>query len=232
MSLNPELPFRCVIFDLDGTLLDTRQTLLDTLNELLRELDRGPVAAERLAEAMHRGLGAMLYEALDETGPLPPLDRLQHLERCLRQRYWLAAPRGVRPYAGVDALLGSLQAQGCWLAVCSNQDEASVQTLLDLFALRGYFREVVGGDTFVNRKPDPMPLRWLMTSAHCAPEATLMVGDSALDAECAQRAGVTAVLMAHGYGGEDIEAPHRRLADFSALRRLLLPDDGTYRENQ
>lgn len=230
MSPTPENAYRCVIFDLDGTLLDTRDTLVETVNGLLRELDRGPVAAEQLAEAMHRGLGAMLYQALDETGPLPPTDRLQHLERCLRQRYWLAAPRGVRPYPGAEALLTALQTQGYWLAVCSNQDEASVHTLLDLFALRGYFREVVGGDTFVSRKPDPMPLRWLMTSAHCAPEDTLMVGDSALDAECAQRAGVAVVLMRHGYGGSGITAPHRDLADFAALQALLMPA-GTHRES-
>lgn len=218
----PHLRHRCVVFDLDGTLLDTRPALIEVLNLQLQEMGRARVDASRLQHAMHLGLGAMLHDALDDTGPLPPANQLHDMTDALRHRYWRAAPRRVRPFPGTVALLDALQAAGMWLAVCSNQDEASVRVLLDMFGLRRYFREVLGGDSFVARKPDPMPLRWLMTCAHCSPEATVMVGDSALDAECAQRAGAAAVLMAHGYGGDGIRVPHTRLDDFTALRAWLL----------
>jgi phosphoglycolate phosphatase len=228
MTTHPRaLPYRCVIFDLDGTLLDTRAAMMDALNGLLVELGRPPVTVELLLSTMHHGLGAMLNTALDETGRLPTQVMQRQLESLLRHRYLHTAATAVRRYAGTRALLDALQTHSVWMAICSNQDEHSVRTLLELFGLRDYFREVVGGDTFVARKPDPMPLRWLMTAARSSPENTVLVGDSAVDAECAVRCGVQAMLMQHGYGGPNITVPHLAMATFGDLQRLLLPPEPT-----
>lgn len=219
-----ELRYRCVVFDVDGTLLDTREPMLSALDEMLRGLGRAPVGAAVLTQAMHKGLSAMLRAALEQTGTVPEESQLQALSLALRRRYLASAASTVRLYTDVVPLLRMLCSHGAWTAVCSNQDQHSVETLLDLFDLRRYFRDVVGGDTFVAHKPDPMGLQWLMLRAHSAPHTTLMVGDSALDAECARRAGADAVLMAHGYGSQDVPGRHTMAADFAELRARLLTD--------
>lgn len=219
-----ELRYRCVVFDVDGTLLDTREPMLCALDEMLRGLGRAPVGAAVLTQAMHQGLSAMLRTALDETGTVPDEPQLQALSLALRRRYLARAASTVRLYADVVPLLRTLRSHGAWTAVCSNQDQHSVEMLLEIFDLRRYFREIVGGDTFIARKPDPTGLHWLMLCARSAPHTTLMVGDSALDAECARRAGADTVLMAHGYGSEGVPGRHTMAADFAELRTRLLTD--------
>lgn len=227
MMCKAELRHRCVVFDLDGTLLDTRDGMITTINELLEEIGRGRVTPAQLAESTHQGLPAMLRAALRATGALPTRQRRARLEQELRRRYLGTPSPRIMPYPGVAQLLDALQTQGAWLAICSNQEQATAEHLLELFDLRRYFREIVGGDTFVERKPDPMGLRWLMLCARCAPEETLMVGDSELDAECAARARAPMVLMTHGYGGAGLALPHTPIADVAGLRAYLrLPAEG------
>lgn len=215
------LPFRCVIFDLDGTLLDTRAAMLSTLNALLVESGRSPVTEDRIGHALHLGLPSMLRAALADA-PLPPTQHAD-VESRLLQRYRAGAARSVATYPGATALLDALRGHGAWLAVCSNQDQASVRSLLAGAGLLGHFRGVVGGDTLPTCKPDPAPLRWLLEAAAIPASQTIMVGDSELDAECARRCGMAAVIMAHGYGGPGILAPHRRMRDFAELATLLFP---------
>ncbi len=221
MKVQSELRYRCIVFDLDGTLLDTRPAMLAAINAQLAKLSRPPVGAAQLEHATHQGLPAMWLRALDETGRLPPPEQIAATQAELRQRYLRAAAQGVMPFPGALALLDALRERGVWMAICSNQNQDSVAQLLDLFDLRRYFREVVGGDTFVERKPDPMALRWLMLCARSAPETTLMVGDSALDGECAERAGAEVVLMGHGYGGPELSSRFAMLPGFAELHRQL-----------
>lgn len=223
MTPADKLPYPCVVFDLDGTLLDTGQAMMDAINTLVDELGRPAIAVDRIGNATHQGLSAMLHAALKATGPLPTPTMLQQLECLLRERYLATAASTVRCFAGARELLDLLSARGAWLAVCSNQDENSVRKLLAIFGLLGYFSEIVGGDTLPKRKPDPMPLHWLMNAAGCARGSMLMVGDSEVDAECAERSGITMVLMGHGYGGNTVNNPHLAVPDFSSLLQLLLP---------
>lgn len=223
MTVVTNLPYPCVVFDLDGTLLDTRQAMVATINRLLGELGRRTVGIDQVGHATHQGLTAMLHAALAETGQMPAPTILQQLERLLRERHLETAASSVRCFHGARELIEMLRERGAWLAICSNQDETSVRRLLAIFGLLGHFCEIVGGDTLPSRKPDPLPLRWLMDAARCAPDSTLMVGDSEVDAECAARSGTAMVLMTHGYGGDSIPMPHLAMPDFASLRRLLLP---------
>ena len=215
-------PYSCVVFDLDGTLLDTREAMLAAINSVLAEHALAPASAAQLGEALHFGLGAMLDRAAALAGaPALPAGAPARV----REYYLQSAAQTVRLFAGARALLEQLQEAGIWLAACSNQDQAHAARLRRAFDLDGLFREVVGGDSLAQRKPDPLPLRWLMQRAGAAPAATLMVGDSAVDLSCAQRAGVGIALMAHGYGLSDIdgrEAAPACFADFAALGAALL----------
>jgi len=213
--------YPCVVFDLDGTLLDTREVMVGQINLLLAELGRCSIGVEQIQRATHQGLPAMLVAAIEHTGPMPTLTVVRKLQASLRERYLQVAAGEVRCFPGGIALLEALRARDAWLAICSNQDEAIVRKLLDGFDLRGFFREIVGGDTLPRRKPDPYPLRWLIEAAGVRPAECVMVGDSEVDARCAARCGAAAVIMGHGYAGGRIASPHVAVADFGSLKQLL-----------
>lgn len=213
--------YRCVIFDLDGTLLDTRQGMLDALSRLLDELGQPPVGSERFADAMHFGLPAMLACALDGSHWWSDAAQRPLLEARLTQAYLQGSAQHVSVFRDARTVLDRLQAEGVWMAICTNQAEHSARHLLATFGLDGYFRAVVGGDTFACRKPDPTPLLWLMRQAGAEPGHALMVGDSEVDVRCAQRAGIDVVVMAHGYGHFDAQPAAPRAADFLALQSIL-----------
>lgn len=223
MTPTSALPYPCVVFDLDGTLLDTRDAMVDEINRVLVEIGRDTIGEHQLRRATHQGMPAMLLAALKAGGPLPPPGMLRNLQSLLRQRYLDAAASAVRCFADARPLLEILCERRAWLAICSNQEEAIVRGLLDTFDLSGFFREVVGGDSLPRRKPDPYPLRWLMNAAGSSPSASVLVGDSEVDARCAARSGAAAVIMAHGYGGTAIASPHQSMSDFAALRAVLAP---------
>lgn len=211
----------CIVFDLDGTLLDTRDAMLASLDELLASIHRPAADRVVMGEAMHFGLTAMLHAALDDGRALPSGRNLQRLECGLRMHYLRKARTRVRPYPGMTALVERLHQRGIWMGICSNQAEASARRLLRRLNLGHYFGAIVGGDTFARHKPDPMPLTWLMGRAGSRPEHTLMVGDSAVDAATAEAAGCSFAHMTHGYGGPGIDAVHRRFDNFHALAAFL-----------
>ena len=223
MSPTDSLPFPCVVFDLDGTLLDTRQAMIAAINALLVELGHPSVDESQFGHSTHLGLPEMLRTALSHVDRSHPDATARQLEDRVKSLYLRSARTSVRCFPQARELLELLAAEGAWLAICSNQSEESVRALLATFDLLGFFRQIVGGDTLPRRKPDPMPLRWIMEMAGASPTAAVMVGDSELDAQCAMRSGARAVIMAHGYGGDRIVAPHLRFLDFPSLGRLLLP---------
>lgn len=223
MTPTSALPYPCVVFDLDGTLLDTREAMVGEINRLLGELGREPIGEEQIRRATHQGLPAMLLAALQAGGTLPPPGMLRQMQASLRERYLQSAASRVHCFPDAVPLLETLRERRAWLAICSNQEEAIVRRLLGSFDLLGFFREIVGGDTLPRHKPDPYPLRWLMNAAGSSPAACLMVGDSEVDARCAARSGASAVIMTHGYGGPRIASPHRAVPDFASLHLLLAP---------
>lgn len=225
MSETQALPqrasFECIVFDLDGTLLDTHEALFGALDDLLGSLQRPPADREALSDAVHFGLTAMLHAALADAS-LPAGRRMDRLERGLRAHYLRTARERVRAFPGVVALLEGLRARGHWLAVCSNQAERSARHLLQQLGLAHHFSRIVGGDSLPRRKPDPMPLQWLMAQAGSRPERTLMVGDSAVDVACAEAAGCAIALMQHA---ETLPPSHCAVPgfpDFEALSLHLL----------
>jgi phosphoglycolate phosphatase len=215
-------PVNCVVFDLDGTLLDTRAAMIAAINTVLAEVTRTPVAVADLGASVHLGLEPMLRQALKTTGGLPNEATLQKLDARVSDAYVASAGRSVSMYPHVLILLDTLRVRDTRLAVCTNQTEANARRLLQQFGLTDYFCAVAGRDTFMLHKPHPAPLVWLMGWCRVRPSETLMVGDSELDAQCAHSAGVPVVLMEHGYGMPTGRG-HRSLPDFNSLLSLLDP---------
>jgi len=187
--------YRCVIFDLDGTLLDTEAAMLAALNALLTEDRWPPVSAADMAQARHHGLGAMLKIALNGRHGEKPM---ASLEQRLIRHYLQESRRHVRLFPDAAALLATLDRDGVWIGLCSNQGEASARVLLAQFGLSRHFRRIVGGDSLAERKPHPLPLQWLMAEAGASAAETLLVGDSDVDRQTASNAGTALALLRHG----------------------------------
>lgn len=216
--------YQCVVFDLDGTLLDTRAGMLAAINVVLDTISRRPVRAHEVQASMHHGLSAMLLQALEITGGALDSDVQQQLHRRLVSEYLIASVHSVSPYPELFQLLRALRKREVWMAVCTNQAETIARELLESFELTSYFNEVVGRDTFSFHKPHPMPLIWLMGRGRARQDGTLMVGDSEVDAQCAQRAGVHVILMGHGYGLPEGDHIHDITRDFASLYDRLCAD--------
>lgn len=185
-----------VVFDLDGTLVDSRTDLARATNALVRELGGRPLAEDAVAGMVGEGAGVLVRRALDAAGldPATPgaLERFLALydERLLDN---------TRPYPGMAETLAAL-ASGRPLAVLTNKPAEATARILDALHLRGYFGAVVGGDSSHGRKPDPAALEHLAREAGAGIARTLMVGDSDIDLRTARAAGARICLCRYGFG--------------------------------
>lgn len=187
---------RLTVFDLDGTLIDSRRDLADAANALLEELGARPLPIDAVAAMVGEGAAVLVRRALAASGldPEAPgaLERfLAHYDRRLVAH--------TRPYDGMLDALQSLKPSTV-LAVLTNKPARPTRTILDALGLAPFFDHVVGGDTPYGRKPDPAGLLHLMKAAGVDAGATVLVGDSPIDRETAWRAGTGVCLVRYGFG--------------------------------
>lgn len=214
--------YDCIAFDLDGTLLDTRRDMVAAVNRFLQRLGRPSVPSQALANSIHHGMPAMLGCGLTLTGEIPAVEAFEEMVRDFLSDYQQHSAVHTRPYADTHELLQQLAESGFVLAVCTNKSVAITQQLLEHFNLEHFFKVIVGGDSLPARKPDPLPLRWIARELNTRPSRVLLVGDSIIDAECAQAAGAGLIVMEHGYGAGDVTSGCVRMANFSTLRAQAL----------
>jgi len=196
-----------VLFDLDGTLLDTAGDIALALSRAFADHGHEGPAPAAVRQMIGKGAPVLVERAvlaqglnLDAAGRAALLERffhhygrLQELDECEAE-----------PYAGAREALVTLHEAGLPLAVVTNKYHRFAVGLLQRLDLARHLRVVVGGDTCERRKPDPMPLHHACTQLGVAPADALMVGDSANDVEAARAAGMPVVLVPYGYTeGED-----------------------------
>lgn len=192
-------PFRAVVFDLDGTLVDTLPDILPALNRVMAEEGRRAVTYEEGRRMMGRGSRKMIERAWAATGPHADehaLDR--YCDRFLD--YYLAAPAGLSaPYPGALDALQSLSAAGAVLGVCTNKPHEVTLKLLEALSLLPCFAAVLGGDALQVRKPDAGHLLAVLERLGAAVDSAAMVGDSEIDVATARNAGVPVIVVDFGY---------------------------------
>ena len=194
-----------IIFDLDGTLVDTAPDLLAVADEMLRELGAEPVPRRPGRLAAGQGARAMLTLGLEAAGaPLPQEAEWPALVEEFIRRYEARMTALSRPFAGVPELLERLVERGLALAVCTNKREALARKLLAELGLAAHFRAIVGGDTCAERKPHPAPVTHAAQQAGMVPRRALLLGDSQADMQAARAAGARPVLAAWGYVQEPL----------------------------
>jgi len=185
-----------VVFDLDGTLVDSRQDLADSVNAVLESFGAAPLPRDRVVMMVGEGARTLVQRALSAAGLDADLD--DALGR-FHAHYGTRLLATTQPYSGISDMLDQV-ARVATLAVLTNKPLAPTQQLLQAFGWSPHFLSVVGGDSAFGRKPDPSGLQHLMVLADATPESTLLVGDSMVDIETARRAGTAICVAQYGFG--------------------------------
>jgi phosphoglycolate phosphatase len=200
-------PLFAVLFDLDGTLLDTAGDIALALNRSIAEFGWPAVPAEDVRHMIGRGApilvqraAASQQRALSEPMHNEMIERFFHHYGALEESGECAA----QPFGGAAEALRRLHAAGVRIAVVTNKQHRFATALLRLLGLIGWVDCVVGGDTCERRKPDPQPLLFACESLGVSAQHALMVGDSINDVQAARAAAIPVVCVPHGYNeGKD-----------------------------
>jgi phosphoglycolate phosphatase len=185
-----------VVFDLDGTLIDSRRDLADAANALIVERRGAPLPVDAIAAMVGEGAALLVRRAMASGGVRPDIKR--DLPRFL-ELYDERLLAHTTLYEGTREMLAAV-ARRAALAVLTNKPQRHTEAILRGLDISARFRWIIGGDTPHGRKPDPAGLQYLMSEAGATPDETLMVGDSAVDLKTARAAGVRIYLAQYGFG--------------------------------
>lgn len=197
-AVNDRLP-RAVVFDLDGTLVDSVPDLQAALNWLLPQHGRRDVAREEVIGMVGDGIAKLVERAFAATGG-PPDGRLEDLIGVFSDHYEAHAVRLTTPFPGAITALAGLQDAGCRLGICTNKPEGATHEVLRALDLACFFEAVAGGDTLPGvRKPDPAHPAHVLNLLGVEATSAVMVGDSANDIRSGKGAGMPTVAVTFGY---------------------------------
>jgi len=188
-----------IVFDLDGTLVDTAPDLIDALNFVLDREGLPPVPLHSARNLIGAGARKLIERGLELEGRAATVSDIDRMTRDFIDHYAEHIADGSRPFEGLEAALDDLSAQGCRFAVCTNKLEWLSKRLLDQLGLSTRFAAICGGDTFGVSKPDPAILQQTVARAGGAMSSTIMVGDAGTDIGVARRAGVPVIAVSFGY---------------------------------
>src|SRR5262245_55565311 len=174
-----------IVFDLDGTLVDTAADLTNALNDVLMRRGLEPVSIEVIRGCVGHGAQVMIEQALARAGAEGDVDRM--LAEFLTH-YETNIARESRPYPGAVAALNRLAAQGAQLAICTNKRASLSRLLIQELEIEHYFTALAGRDTFPVAKPHPGHLTGTIALAGGDPSRSVMIGDSDIDLKTAKAA--------------------------------------------
>ncbi|MEN7536880.1 HAD-IA family hydrolase [Aurantiacibacter flavus] len=192
-------PFDTILFDLDGTLVDSNRDLAPAVNHALVYAGHGPIAESEIRNFIGGGAALMLRRALEAKGEQPSEERMAELTDVLLKHYWAHIADNTVPFDGVIATLDGLAAKGCKLAVCTNKLEKPARQLLDALGMTHHFTAIYGGDTCGPDCSKPQPDMLLAAIKDCGGTRAAMVGDSTYDVRAARNAEVPVVTLSFGY---------------------------------
>lgn len=208
-----------IVFDLDGTLIDTAPDLLDSLNHCLGTVGLKCAEAADFRSILGHGGRALIERAFAAQRRDLSLSEHDRLYDLFLSHYGENIPGRSAPYAGVPAALGRLRAAGYRMAICTNKTEAFSQRLISQLGMSDLFAAICGADTFAYRKPDPRHLLSTIEDAGGDPARAVMVGDSRTDIDTAKAAGIPVVAVDFGYTDRHVREfePSRVISSFDEL---------------
>jgi phosphoglycolate phosphatase len=225
MNKQVNAPFDLVMFDLDGTLIETAPEICDAVNDTLQHFGLAPVAQDQVDRWIGHGTRELLVQALAQVRRLT----VEEVRRCddlpliaaeFDRHYQRRCGTRSHLYPHVREVLRNLRAQGVYLAVVTNKEARYTRTVLAAHDLAPMFDRVVSGDTLPTKKPDPAGIHSCLAQFQVDAARALFVGDSSIDVASARNAGVPVWALPYGYNmGQPIEAcgPDRVIPDFRQL---------------
>ncbi|KCZ94172.1 HAD-IA family hydrolase [Hyphomonas johnsonii] len=213
-----------IVFDLDGTLVDTAPDLLGALNHVLSGAGLEPVTLDTIAGMIGHGARAMITMGMAAQGVTAEPARMDALFDQFLAYYEANIAVGSRPFSHAVEALDDLTAQGALLAVCTNKRQSSSDRLLTTLHLADKFAAIVGADSVPERKPHGDHILLTVDRAGGDRSRAIMVGDSRTDERAARNAGLPFIFVPFGYETETAEqiAADRTVSDYSDLVSVLL----------
>jgi N-acetyl-D-muramate 6-phosphate phosphatase len=198
------LPLRAILFDLDGTLLDTAPDMVGALNTLLQEQGLAPLPYDEVRCVVSHGAARVVKTGFPDASP----ERCADLQRRFLEIYRGALSRGTRLFPGMEQVLDTLARRRLKSGIVTNKAAWLTDPLLEELGIRARFDCVVSGDTVAERKPHPLPLLHAAMLAEVSPGECIYVGDAERDVQAARAAGMPALVADYGYllAGEDSTA--------------------------
>jgi phosphoglycolate phosphatase len=216
------LRVRALIFDLDGTLIDSKLDLIHSVNAMLREMGRPELEAETISGYIGHGAPQLVARAMSGKATEEELKRALQFFLGYYEEHKMD---NTRAYPGVAETLERLKKLP--LAVLTNKPQRISVRILGSLGLAEYFRAIYGGNSFESKKPDPYGARRILSEFGVAAEEAAIVGDSEVDVQTARNAGTLAAAVNYGFGVHDRASyPADFYLDrFADLTRLVIPTD-------
>lgn len=221
--------FDLILFDLDGTLIETAPEIADAVNDTLTRFDLPTVSQQQVNDWIGHGTRELLIQALAFTShttadTVRHADSFKLIEAEFGKHYQRRCGTRSRLYPQVRETLQALRSAGVKLVLMTNKEGRYTRTVLDAHQLAPLFDHVISGDTLPVKKPDPAGIHDCLRRFGVAPGRALFVGDSSIDVATARNGGIAVWALPYGYNmGEAIEAcqPDRVIPDLSALTTSL-----------
>jgi len=212
-----------IVFDLDGTLVETAPDLVDTLNVVFAREGIPPVPFEEARTFVGHGARAMITRGLDAEGRTVTPQVLDKLFNDFVDYYTAHVADRSYPFPGVIEALDALSGRGHRLAVCTNKFEKQSLLLLDALKMTHRFAAIVGQDTYKIAKPDPEVLRRTILAAGGDPAHAIMIGDSETDILTARAAELPVIAVDFGYSPQPVAnyGPDRLISHFAQLSEAI-----------
>ncbi len=209
---------KLIIYDLDGTLADTREDIACAVNHMLHQLEKKPLPQKIIKKYVGQGLHHLIQHCLNEKDP-KTVEKGAKIYRAYYAEHMLDHT-ALYP----DAVKVLEHFRHVKQAVITNKPNPFTRDILRALNVLDYFVEVVAGDSEYPKKPDPAAVCAIMKREGILPEESVFIGDSSIDIETARRAGIETVVITHGFTEEDelrCAAPDHIVQDFSELLRLV-----------
>ena len=212
------LRYRAVLFDLDGTLVDSYNALTEAVNHARRTHGLHELSSTHIRELVGEGVERLLQKAFERT-EIPG-----SIVQAFESRYDEICCAESRVLAEVDVTLRQLEELGVSMAVCTNKPTVFSKKILDFLELSHYFRAIVGPDVAGARKPEARHLAVTLAATECSPDEALFVGDMPIDVRAARNSGIDDAVVATGSSTREqltASAPDHFLERFSDLLKIV-----------
>jgi phosphoglycolate phosphatase len=212
-----------VIFDLDGTLIDSAEDLHRALNHTLAEYGRKTLDLTTVKSLIGGGLAALVKRGFEAMGPALSPKELEDVVSRFTHHYDEGLLVHTNLYPGVLMTLKTLLKNNRHLGICTNKTYDQSIAILEGLKISGYFDVITGGDSTDRRKPDPKPLLKTLEEMGATPTTALFVGDSEIDVETAVRAGTISILVTYGYANGELKTigATRIIDDISLIPKVV-----------